>query len=285
MKSYLSFVLCAAAVLAVASPAGATLVFYDGFNYSATNNINGVGSWIDSGGVVGVSATGLNYTGLATEGGSAIKKLPQTGNIGSAVGTHAYQLVGTALQDLFKSTDSTWYISYLRGHTEDGLGNRANIYINMHDGAGAKTTEGINLGTNSPDYQMSDIGGGEGNGAAATNPVGTSLVVMRVRMLVGDDEITGIVNPDLIGGGDLDPGDFDSAPAAYGEVSATAGENIDWLGISIGQWSINTLGDKTLLDEIRIGTTLADVIPVPEPATLIVLSLGLVPVLLRRRKG
>jgi hypothetical protein len=104
-------------------------------------------------------------------------------------------------------------------------------------------------------------------------------------MLAGEDKMSGIMNPDLIGGGDLDAADFDAAEDASGEITATAGQNLDYLGFGIGHWSANSHGDKTMLDEIRIGTTLADVIPVPEPATLIVLSLGLVPVLLRRRKG
>ena len=168
-------------VLVVSSSAEATLLFYEGFDYSPTSNINGQGGWIDPTGHTGVSATGLSYAGLATTGGSAEKANLGSGGHGSGAGQHTYQLAGSAIQDLFRSESSTWYWSYLRGSTESGgTGSRANFYLNMHDGIGNKTVEGINIGTTGgATYQISDIGGGEGNGVGpGGDPTGTCLIVI-----------------------------------------------------------------------------------------------------------
>ena len=94
-------------------------------------------------------------------------------------------------------------------------------------------------------------------------------------MKSGDDDVAFILNPDL---GTWSESDFDSAGTATGELTTT---NAD---LNHALIYFATAGVTTLLDEIRIGTEFSEVF-VPEPATLFVLSLGLVPVLLRRRKG
>ena len=106
-------------------------------------------------------------------------------------------------------------------------------------------------------------------------------------MLAGEDKMSGIMNPDLVGGGDLDEADWTAAEAsgvASGEITASSSQTMDWLGFNVGSWPANTMGDNTLIDEIRIGTTLADVIPVPEPVTLTVLAIGGLALLRRRRR-
>jgi len=282
MKSYLSFVLClVAAVMVGASSAQATLLFYDGFDYAATNNIDGVGGWIDPSGVVGVSAVGLTYTGLATEGGSAKKKLPQTGNIGSNGGTQAHTIVA-GLADQFRSESNVFYLSYLAGDSTGSptsMARRGNLAVFAHDGAGTPAQDGLSMGTTGGmAMQVLDLGAGEGN-ASAGDAAGTKMLLARITMKVGDDEFAGILNPDLA---TVVDSDFNSADTAYGNISASASDSIDWLGLWIGTWGVTDDGDNTVMDEIRIGTTLADVMPVPEPASLALLAVGGL-ALLRRR--
>jgi len=283
MKSYLSFVLClVAAVMVGASSAQATLLFYDGFDYTPTNNIDGVGGWIDPTGVVGVSSVGLTYTGLATEGGAAKKKLPQTNNIGSNGNSQAHQIVA-GLADQFKSESNVFYVSWLAGDSTGSptsMARRGNIAIFNHDGAGTPFQDGLSTGTTGGmGIQVLDVGVvGEGN-ANPGDAAGTKMLLGRITMKVGDDEFAGILNPDLA---TVVDSDFNSAETAYGEISASASQNIEWLGLWIGTWGVTDDGDNTLMDEIRIGTTLADVIPVPEPASLALLAVGGL-ALLRRR--
>lgn len=285
MKSYLSFVLCAAAVLAVASPAGATLVYYEGFNYAATTSLDGVGGWTDNGDIVKVVSSGLTYTGLATAGGAAHRAAdygppayPET----------AHKLLGSSVSDLFKSTDSTFYMSLLIGDSVGGNADRAMMQLWMRDGLGGYNSDGIEASTGgSPATGVTriyDIGAGEGSAAVLSEMAGTRFTVYRITMKVGDDEMAVIRNPDLIGGGDLDPADFDAAATGYGEISASSLENIDYLSLKFGGYTANGQGDNSMIDEIRIGTTLADVIPVPEPVTLTVLAIGGLALLRRRRR-
>ena len=95
-------------------------------------------------------------------------------------------------------------------------------------------------------------------------------------MKAGADELAFILNPDVA---TLVDSDFDSANTVTGELT-DATNALDHFIVYFGGGGANTL-----LDEIRFGTTLADVIPgpvVPEPASLTLLGLsGLM--MLRRR--
>jgi len=269
--------------LAMMSPAQGALIFYDGFDYgvSTNSNLNGLGGWMDDSNVVGFSADGLTYPGLSSTGGAAMKKLPHVGNIGSNGSTQAHQIV-PGLADLFKSESNVFYLSYLAGEKPGSpttTSRRGNLAIFAHDGDGTPHQDGISMGTtNGMSTQVLDIGAGEGN-ANPGDAVGTKLLVARITMAPGDDALAGITSPDLA---TLVDSDFDSAITAYGDMSATS-ENIEWLGLWIGTWGISDDGDNTLVDEIRIGTTLADVIPVPEPASVALLGLGGLMLLRRRR--
>ena len=89
---------------------------------------------------------------------------------------------------------------------------------------------------------------------------------------LGADTITMLVNPDL------------SSPNWADPLAIVASKNI---GVP-DKIATNSMGDTVNRfgwDEIRMGTTWADVAPyVPEPATLFVLALGSGLALLRRRK-
>jgi hypothetical protein len=275
-----------AMILAMTSPARGVLLYYEGFNYAPTDNINGVGGWIDPNGVVGVSADGLDYPGLATEGGSAKKRLPHTDNISSNASDHAHKLLGSAVQDLFKSESNVFYISYLAGDVPGstnplGPSRRGNLALNRHFGDGSKTNDGLNMGTTGcMCFQVEEIPVGEGNGNPGDGGPGTKMFVGRITMAVGDDAFAAIVDPNLA---TLVDSDFNTAETAFGEISAASDENLDWLGLWIGTYGPTTDGDNTLMDEIRIGTTLADVTPIPEPASVALLGLGGLMLLRRRR--
>jgi hypothetical protein len=284
MKTALSLITCAVISFCAVSQTQGNLVFYEGFNYAASASIDGVGGWSNTAHTVGVSATGLTYTGLATEGGSA----KWANFYGLSEAGKAHKILGTGVSDLFKSTDSTFYISLLIGDSTGGNAERAIMQLWRND-AGTPDNEGIEVHTGgnpaSGVTRIYDIGGGEGSAPTWLEMNGTRLIVGKITMQVGDDKFQTIRNPDL---GTVVDSDFDltdgTVMTALGDISATT-ENIDYLKVFFGTWGESTAAENSLLDEIRIGTTLADVIPVPEPASLALLGLGGLLMLNRRRRA
>ena len=252
------------------------LVFYEGFDYTPTDEIDGVGGWSNSNDTVGVSATGLTYTGLSVSGGSA--KYNATGDSGT--GNFATKTPDDVAA-LFNSTDSVFDMSLLIGDTADPSNNspHANLWL-LRDDSGGWLDDGITLDTTggaTPRHSVHQIGTGE-DGDNFTETGGTKLFVCRITMKDGDDDLATILNPNL---STLVDADFDSAATATGELTAT-GDDLDRLILYFA-----ASGEDTLLDEIRIGHTLSSVIPsAPEPVTLAVLGLGgALAILLRRRRS
>jgi hypothetical protein len=278
MKTKLLSVLCGLVVLGAMSTAQGALLYYEGFDYTA-GPIHGAHSgWTDTSGKVAVSATNLTYPGLATEGGSAAWGDYEAQ---STYGLNAAKAIGSSVAALFQSTTNVFYYSLLIGDTAGGTGNRCNLTLT--DDTGEYNDDGIFIGsagtTGDVNVGIHDIGTGE-QGVSIGAASNTHMVLCRITMKDGDDEIAGLLNPTLA---TVSDSDFSTASTATGEITATT-EDFQYLSIYIGTWWNSEEGKNTLLDEIRIGTTLGDVI-IPEPATLAVLGLGgLVPLLLWRRR-
>ncbi len=83
------------------------------------------------------------------------------------------------------------------------------------------------------------------------------------------------LNPLLNNEGSLGAGDISITVDANNDGSAT---QINRLGYLHQKWE-----SPNLMDEIRMGESYADVTPIPEPATMVLLALGGLAVVRRRR--
>jgi hypothetical protein len=89
----------------------------------------------------------------------------------------------------------------------------------------------------------------------------TTLLVMHVTFLAGPDRADLYVNP------------MSSSPPAQPDATKTD------LDLQFNDLEFRMDNGNILYDEIRLGTTYADVVPVPEPCSAILLSLGIAGIL------
>lgn len=227
----------------------------DGFPLTSAVNFN-------------AGATGLAYSGMQTSGGlvnafrisgdAADKRieLPSslTGGTPGTVWLSALVNVGASVTDgaaigIRQGTERYW-----------GLG-----VTGLNAGAIAGSTSGT---------LVQDTG-------LALTPGQTHLLVGRIDDLgSGNDRITVWLDP-AIGGADPTGGTIINGTNA-GWVANNASFNVQAAFINHGLAS----GESALMDELRLGTTFADVTPVPEPATLALFTgiLGFAAVVARRRR-
>jgi hypothetical protein len=279
MKTALSLIACVAIVLCTVGQTQAALTYYEGFDYGNNATIDGVGGWANLGDTVGTTATGLTYANLVTTGGAA--KRAAIGNGTPSSGSATKTPAGVA--DLFNSTDSVFYASLLIGDTNDPSNNspHTNLWIMQDDGFGGANDDGITIDTTGGAairINIHQFGGGE-SGASYAATAGTKLFAIRFTMNVGADSADFILNPDVT---TLVDSDFDAATVvtSTGELTDPTGE-LDRMLIYFA-----TGGATSILDEIRFGTTIAEVFPViPEPASLALLGLGGLMMLNRRRRA
>ena len=170
------------------------------------------------------------------------------------------------LSNIPTTTGSTLYVSFLMQLNQNtgyaGLsfisGGGETLFLGRPGGAAAGTTLGI------------DPLGGTAVRAAGADPLVLSLLVFRIDFLGGSENINLYVNPTL-----------GTEPATASATTTKTNQlNVDSFRIQSA--------DPGTLDELRFGTTYADVTPfaVPEPASAALVLLGgagMVAVIRRRR--
>lgn len=261
--SFASCLLMAAASL----PAHASLLLYEGFDYTANETVigknGGFGNWSTTNGawrttgtptttlVVGGSLgyTDTNGASLVTDGGSLSVTTSVTGgtfrNIsgisvtkaGGGTATYWLSFVGNTSGIPVPSPTGTPYAA-LTFNTNDGDGNQ------LHIGAfGSSAAWRIRVGSST--YS-----------SAAGVPTSTAqaFIVMRVDVdLNGDDSIHLWVNPAL-----------SSEPSLESATSSITGEYWSGASFSLSLLRIGTAGTGDIginVDEIRLGTTYPTVAP------------------------
>jgi hypothetical protein len=236
----------------------AGLIAFEGFDYTAGQDLvgqnGGIGwsqAWGSPGGwPVTIGASSLTDSGAPATGGSTVTALrSQTADpIAFYYGDLAVSL---------GATEPTVYLS-LELRPDDGfgfygglnlVGATGGIYVGR---SGDQATYGLE-GPNTGDLTLSSVPVVAGE---------TVFLVVRIGFQPGADTIDLFVNP--------------------GAVLSTPDASTSYdLGI-LSTIYLNNAGGYTT-DEIRIGTTYADVFPIPEPTSLSIATLGLVIVLFARK--
>jgi hypothetical protein len=269
-KSIPSIFACAALV----SSAQGAIYLTETFNYTVGNNLVGSGSWVqDAAGTALTIASGsLNEpTGYADSTNNRVQIPSSTGHQSAQI---QFDTVGS--NDL--------YVSYL--FRLDGVGTMADnswsSFSRVENTAGTTNGLGLFLQKNSTDGTKFDIGihkranGGSAVEALAGLSTGTVyLAVMRYNLNGdGTDSMDLWINPSSSSYGG-------TAPTVTFSSTAGTDTTAAWTTFVIDPANAGTSG---FFDELRVGTTWAEVVPaIPEPRAALLGGLGLLALLRRRR--
>jgi hypothetical protein len=227
------------------------LIAYEPFDYEAnvpvvgqTNGFGFTSAWVPGGfnarlfDLFHINAGALTFPGLATKGtnhASGEAPPPGTGGIAG---------VGRVLSTNLAVSGATYYLSFL--HQVEAEQEYASIVL----GTGTGKELSIGKSGTPPRYNIAQRGGGGRVFTDVQPEVGqTAFLVVKMEFKDGVDRFTLFVNP---------------TPGKPEPASTTVKEDLDLDGAEMiflysrGAWSV---------DEIRLGTTWADVTPAQKPAT------------------
>jgi hypothetical protein len=257
--------------------ANATLLFSDGFNYTAGTTLKGNDGWTLGSVPLSITNANLTYPNLVDLGGNALSVTQ-----GVASSTVA-NFSGSAV------TAGTVYFSFVLAPTVLPTANTevaALLSSGSSGPSGSADPLGLYVGLQSAgQYKIGVRHGGSG----ATYATNTGMILGSTNFFViaytfnpstTDDSVSLWVNPT--------PGG--SLPAADVTVIANSG-TVDAANLQVVGFKANsgTGAGNWVYDTLRIGDTWADVTPalVPEPSTVLLVGagLGLMLGLVRRRRS
>jgi len=248
-----------------------SLIAYEGFQGTADVDLDGNGSgtgwadasWTDENGTASqfvYEDPGLVHKTLAVSGLSATYK----GN-GSGANTRYSRGLDTTIT--LDTDGETLWASYILDMQETFSGRGFGVELTNNGSPVVAFGKGVN--------SSSGLGTAfTSNWENVGNPTGVKLLMLELFYDLTADETTAML---LIDG---------SASAPLGSASATGSITIPGPvtidGVNLYGYHTDTV-DNTL-DELRLGDTQGDVIPVPEPMSLALLGLGASVILLQRRR-
>jgi hypothetical protein len=283
-------ILATAIAVFIALAAQATLYFYDGFNYTEDQQLKGTSTsnlWAGSGSPPQpTNRTGtLTYSGLPTATGGKVELAGyRVANAGSAARTlwdgTTGGLNGTNLfASLLLNVSS---IGTCQSNTTSG-----NYVFSLRGGKGALIIS--NNANNAANFNIGLAGNGPGSGNIWDTNGGNGYSVNTTFLIVlshTNSALNGTggwssrlwINPVLGETDPTTPGNLRSA-----NFSVASGTNSTVI-ISNGNGNSDAAQRSMIyVDELRVGSTWADVTPIPEPATVGMVGLGALITLLVRR--
>ena len=287
----MKYLLSVLAVVSFASIASATQIAYDGFNYDATgnpflgtgpSNVAGTqGNWVYQGNNAiepRVTAGSLNYTALAPSVGN---KVTLDNGSGAATGADAARLY---LGTIDKATTPTVYYSFIlnvpTATATGGTGGSFFAGFDNNTNTAYTTFAGLFVRPDAGDTSMIDLGISTSSSAnkmfsPTPYPINTSLFVVGSFTFLGLSTLDVFVDPAAIPASE--PASHSATSTGVDASVVTQISNFYLRGNAGEPQGMN-------IDELRIGTTWADVAAVPEPGSLgMVVALGAVGALVRRR--
>ncbi|PXA04889.1 hypothetical protein DDZ13_02695 [Coraliomargarita sinensis] len=266
------------------SPLAATLLVEESFEQTpvgndldttSTNGIGLSGSWSNSGGDYIMQSGSLGYGSLATSGNSIITD-STTDSI--AHNTISASLTGSP-EVWFSFTFQTDSLStnpkYLFALANDRIGSMFGSSIN-NSGTGF----GIDLKSGTAGTYTGGTNGNVFVSGTDSADISVDTPIFIVGKIRWDVDVEGTAT-DILELYQPSSSDLSTEGAVVSTASGTF-TNADLTTVSLG--SRQNAG--TIFDELRFGTTYADVAPVPEPSAFALLSgfLGLTWIMLRRRR-
>ena len=292
----------------IASNAGAAQLLFDPFDYTSgallaptdgsaglynsTANAGAGDNWYYGGASPntppGIANSGLNFTDVSAPGYASL--LATTGNSVQYDTTQnasaRIQLLPTAVN---AGTDvGIYYYSYLlKVNTLDNMTVNLNglFLASFNNSAGAAATQLsqgsalTRLKVDGTDNSKFDLGIAKTTATGSGLAYSSGLTVGDTIFVVASYEFTSGANSDIVSMWiNPDANSFSTGIAPAADLTASSASIADQNLLSIALRNVNTVGNPAFqLDELRVGTTWADVVPVavPEPASVGVLGLGL----------
>ena len=252
------------------SGAQATLLFEDGFNYTPGSELAGQGTWLNSAPLIKAGSQNLSYPGLASvsPSGNDVYVNGQSATAASYTSTlfgpsvSSGEVYASFVLDLTKSAGNYIFMGML---PSAGNGGTFNNTVDPCDVVSKTVT-----GTGSRYYTLGIKSIGQ-MAAYGTQLETNSVNLVVVKYDLDNNTASLFVNPDL---------NADEPATAYATSVGTT------TVADMGQVYFRISGSNHsnfLFDDLRIGTAWADVLPVPEPSSAVLIGMGIVAFGLTRR--
>jgi hypothetical protein len=250
LRNLFSHLLAVGVACLLLQSAQASLLFSEAFNYNTgalQNRVNpGGGTWTGGNNGLQIVAGNLTYSGLADQGGNALQI--QNASAGSSYITYANQTSGQV------------FYSFLFNPSVVNSGNNYFTALNP----GNSTPNGSSDAIDAYYYSSGKIEV-RANAQPATAGTGTALTLGTTYFIVEEIDLDAKTASLWI-----NPTPGAGAPTATATISGITATAVDNVGFK-AQSGTGTF----VVDNLLIGTTWADVTPVPEPSSLAMIGLGL----------
>lgn len=287
LKFFYSCLASSMLLLCVISTSQAALLAYEPFDYPLGEQLDGKNSGL---GFTNAWNGQTNATGATIQAGLSHAGVPTSGNSVLLSGDPSTQNIFRSFPNIAGADGTSTYISFIAQRLGDPMGTGANTYLRgtnvgffntEHATRAERATIGNSSNASANTWAFIPTGSG-GSIVPTTNPAVTFgggpqvWAVLRIDHVgpAGDDTAKDsaylFINPDPT----TEPAvSSANAKLLAGDTGAFDYSGLDYVRPFIGNANSTASFGVLSVDELRIGTTYADMTRVPEPSTLILLSL------------